>query len=170
MQRLFSEMLIVPGAGVIQRMRTASCLVALGIISAMVVPAAASVEGAAVTNAKRPESRLPAWTIAQGTPGDPPKRRPPVLVDPDTQGGAPFAPPPSASITPLAIPQYRVGGVASNDVLNIRSGPDAGSAIVSTIPPDGGGIRMTGSCSGNWCPIDYRGAQGWVNRRFLTSE
>jgi uncharacterized protein YraI len=65
---------------------------------------------------------------------------------------------------------YKVSGVAANDVLNIRSGPDANSGIVSSIPPDGRGVRIVGGCSGQWCPIDYLNARGWVNRRFLVSE
>jgi hypothetical protein len=137
----------------------------------LVSPATASVEAPAATSRNRLESLRAMWMIAQGPP-----------VDPNTQGGAPFAPPPASALpappvppppvhsSPPAIPQYRVAGVASNDVLNIRSRPDAGSAIVSTIPPYGSGIRMTGSCAGQWCPIDYRGSQGWVNRRYLTSE
>jgi hypothetical protein len=177
MQWLFSEMLIAPGAAAMRGIRTALChwpaLIVIVLICKMVSPASAFVEASAATIPKRLHAT---WMIAQGPTidpdrtGGPLKRLPPI--DPDTQGGAPFAPPPSAPLAPApsAVPQYRVGGVASNDVLNIRSGPDAGSAIVSTIPPDGSGIRMTGSCAGNWCPIVYRSAQGWVHRRYLTSE
>jgi N-acetylmuramoyl-L-alanine amidase len=65
---------------------------------------------------------------------------------------------------------YRVANVAPNDVLNIRSGPNADLSIVGAIPGEGRGVRMVGACSGQWCEIDYRGARGWVNRQFLTSE
>jgi N-acetylmuramoyl-L-alanine amidase len=65
---------------------------------------------------------------------------------------------------------YKVSGVAANDVLNIRSGPDANSAIVGTIPPNGREVRMIGNCAGSWCRIEYRGTQGWANRRFLVDE
>jgi N-acetylmuramoyl-L-alanine amidase len=65
---------------------------------------------------------------------------------------------------------YRVVNVAPNDVLNIRSGPDANLSIVSTIPPNARGVRIVGACTGQWCQIDYRGARGWVNRRFLASD
>jgi N-acetylmuramoyl-L-alanine amidase len=65
---------------------------------------------------------------------------------------------------------YKVTGVASNDVLNIRSGPDANSTIVDTIPPDGTGVRMVGGCSGQWCPVEYGNAKGWANSRFLVRE
>lgn len=65
---------------------------------------------------------------------------------------------------------YRVIGVAANDVLNIRSAPNAESSIVQTIPPNGRGVHLVGDCTGQWCQVDYRGARGWVNRTFLTPE
>jgi SH3-like domain-containing protein len=65
---------------------------------------------------------------------------------------------------------FRVVGVVSNDVLNIRSGPDAATVIVDGIPPNGKGIRMVGDCAGQWCPVQYLNARGWVNRRYLASE
>jgi N-acetylmuramoyl-L-alanine amidase len=76
---------------------------------------------------------------------------------------------PAVSTTP-PVPTYKVFGVASNDVLKIRSGPDAATDIVKAIPFDGRGIRMVGSCSGQWCPVEYLNAKGWVNRRHLASE
>ena len=91
-----------------------------------------------------------AWpTLAQGP------------VNENNQGGARFRLPSS---------RYRVTGVAANDVLNIRSGADAGTGIVGTIPPNGTGIRIIDRCAGAWCPIEYRGVRGWVNQRYLTSE
>lgn len=76
-----------------------------------------------------------------------------------------------AAATPSStISTFRVTGVASNDVLNIRTGPDATTVIVKAIPPNGRGIRMVGGCSGQWCPVEYQNARGWVNRRYLVSE
>jgi hypothetical protein len=171
MHQLFSEMPIAPAAGAMRGIRTAFCrrsaLIAVVLVCGMLSPASASVEARAATGLNGPASRHTRWMLAQAPLVDPDKqdrsRGRPTRIDPDTQGGAPIAPPPAA-------PEYRVAGVASNDVLNIRSGPDASSAIVSTIPPYGSGILMTGSCAGQWCPIDYRGSQGWVNRRYLTSQ
>jgi SH3-like domain-containing protein len=80
------------------------------------------------------------------------------------------AAPPAKLASTDSTPVYRVTGVSGNDVLNIRASPDANSAIVNTIPPDGKGVRITGDCSENWCPVDYRHASGWVNRRFLARE
>jgi N-acetylmuramoyl-L-alanine amidase len=67
-------------------------------------------------------------------------------------------------------PTYVVVKVAPQDVLNIRSGPNADLSVVGTIPPDGRGVRILGDCSGPWCEVDYRGARVWVNRQFLASE
>ena len=82
---------------------------------------------------------------------------------------------------------FRVTGVAADDVLNIRQAPDAESAKIGEIPPDGDGIRNLG-CQGGlgiaewqaaseaeretaarsrWCRINYQGIEGWVAGRFL---
>jgi N-acetylmuramoyl-L-alanine amidase len=78
--------------------------------------------------------------------------------------GASAAPPSPAVAT------WRVTGVASDDVLNMRSGPGANEGVVGTIPPDGRGVRMVGTCTGQWCRVSYQDATGWVNRRFLAAE
>jgi hypothetical protein len=82
---------------------------------------------------------------------------------------------------------FRVTGLAENSVLNIREAPDAGSAKIGEIPPDGEGIRNLG-CQGGlsfaerqaaseaereaaaqsrWCRINYQGIEGWVAGRYL---
>jgi len=82
---------------------------------------------------------------------------------------------------------FRVIGVASNDVLNIRTQPTARSPIIGMIPPNGNGIQNMG-CQGGlsygqwqsatpaqreaarkrvWCQIYYRGVNGWVAGWFL---
>ncbi len=65
---------------------------------------------------------------------------------------------------------YRVVDVRSDDVLNMRSGPNTDFSTVGTIPPVGRGIRITGACSGQWCPVEYLGVRGWVNSRFLVRQ
>jgi hypothetical protein len=82
-------------------------------------------------------------------------------IDVNKQGGARAR---------IGTPSYRVTGVAGNDVLNIRSAPSADRPIVGTIPPSGRGIRIVDRCDGQWCPIEYGGIRGWVNRRYLTRE
>jgi SH3-like domain-containing protein len=71
---------------------------------------------------------------------------------------------------PREPPTWRVVKVAPQDVLNLRSGPNADLSVVGTIPPGGRGVRIVGACSGPWCEVDYRGARGWANRQFLDSE
>lgn len=65
---------------------------------------------------------------------------------------------------------YRVYGVRSSDVLNIRSQPSTGAQKVGSIPPNGRGIQMLGTCSSGWCPIQYRDVLGWVSSQFLARE
>lgn len=62
---------------------------------------------------------------------------------------------------------YCVRDVASDDVLNVRSGPNASRSKVGALPYDACGVRITGQCVGRWCPIEWRGIYGFVNTRFL---
>lgn len=62
---------------------------------------------------------------------------------------------------------YRVSGVASWDRLNIRSGPGADYPVLGSIPPNGTGVICVGPCQGRWCRIEWRGAEGWTNTRYL---
>ena len=69
---------------------------------------------------------------------------------------------------------YKVVGVKSNDVLNIRPQPGNLKRIVGKIPPNGRGIRIIGGSrrvgKGRWVLISYKGRKGWVNRKFITLE
>jgi uncharacterized protein YraI len=65
---------------------------------------------------------------------------------------------------------FRVVGVASNDVLYIRSGPAVDHPILGRIPPNGRGVRIVSGCTGQWCQVEYRGVPGWANRQFLELE
>ncbi|MEL6289008.1 MAG: SH3 domain-containing protein [Pseudomonadota bacterium] len=61
---------------------------------------------------------------------------------------------------------YQVYNVASNDVLNVRTGPSVRFPIVT-------GLRNGTQCiiiqarSGNWVKISYAEHTGWVNARYL---
>jgi N-acetylmuramoyl-L-alanine amidase len=66
--------------------------------------------------------------------------------------------------------RYRVTDVASEDVLNIRSGPAPQFSILGAIPANGRGIQLIGDCADNWCKVEYNGSRGWVNRRFLQGD
>ncbi len=64
---------------------------------------------------------------------------------------------------------YRVSGVRSNDVLNIRAGPGSRYEIVGEIPPNGRGVGIERCKSnGNWCVVRYRCYRGWASTRYLT--
>ena len=73
---------------------------------------------------------------------------------------------------------YRVVGVASNDVLNVRDSIGVpGSTIIGILPPGTGGIVWTGqqgraNDGGLWYRIIHPRipAGGWVNARFLQEE
>lgn len=82
---------------------------------------------------------------------------------------------------------FSVTGVASDDVLNIRSKPSASADKIGEIPFDGNGIQNLGceggltfaewqrateaeraaSARSRWCRVSYRGIEGWVAGRFL---
>jgi hypothetical protein len=68
---------------------------------------------------------------------------------------------------PTALSSFRVYGVADDDVLNVRSGPSEGHAVVGNIPPNASTVRMVGGCVALWCEIQFRSTRGWVNRYYL---
>lgn len=70
-----------------------------------------------------------------------------------------------------AVSSFRVDGVGAGDILNMRRGPDAASALVGAIPPGVTHVEGLGSPStvgpSTWQRVRYAGAVGWVNARFL---
>lgn len=77
--------------------------------------------------------------------------------------------------TPLTPESYfMVINVASDDVLNVRSGAGVEYPIVGTIPYNGTDIQVTGPTmvvgESSWAPILYEGFSGWVNLRFLAAQ
>ena len=75
--------------------------------------------------------------------------------------------------TPLAAQMhgpalYDVVGVATDDVLQIRSGPDADSESIGSLRPDAQGIEVTAqSADGKWARINNTESSGWVALRYL---
>jgi uncharacterized protein YraI len=61
--------------------------------------------------------------------------------------------------------------VASDDVLNVRSGPGVNNEIVATLSPATTGILLTGReyrvDSSTWLEISVDGSRGWVNEYYL---
>ena len=67
---------------------------------------------------------------------------------------------------------YRVTGIAANDVLWVRERPDRDSAQRGSIPPGAGGIGV-GRCvavegyRSPWCEVRYSCVSGWSYARYL---
>lgn len=63
---------------------------------------------------------------------------------------------------------YDVAGVASDDTLNVRNAPDAGSEIVGTITHDRAGIEVVlTNNTGTWGLVNIGEGSGWVSMRFM---
>ena len=75
-----------------------------------------------------------------------------------------------ATSSSRTIALYRVRGVASYDVLNIRRGPSEEHVPIAAIPPTGRDVQIVGDCRADWCPIRYRGVSGWVNSYYLAED
>ncbi len=86
---------------------------------------------------------------------------------------------------------WAVTGVAPNDVLNMRAGPNADTAAIGRIPANARGVKNHGCPSdvtfeqwlrmtqaqrdaaqrrARWCQVEYNGTRGWVNGRFLRED
>jgi len=66
---------------------------------------------------------------------------------------------------------YRVTGVASDDVLNIRAEPGAGSPIIGRFRPGQRGIEVMGlSQNGRWGLVNSGERAGWSSMRYLARE
>jgi Bacterial SH3 domain len=65
---------------------------------------------------------------------------------------------------------FWVHGVEIGDVLNVRQSPSSEAEVVGSIPPEAHGVRVAGSCEGQWCPIQFKQQHGWVNRSYLVYE
>jgi len=66
---------------------------------------------------------------------------------------------------------FRVSGVASDDVLNVRAEPGAGAAIVGHFGPRERGIEVMGlSQNGRWGLVNTGERSGWSSMRYLARE
>lgn len=80
---------------------------------------------------------------------------------------------PAAAQAPApALPAlHDVTGVAADDVLNVRAAPDAGAAIVATLPPDRRNVEVTAlSPDGRWAQVGLGERSGWAARRYLAAQ
>lgn len=63
---------------------------------------------------------------------------------------------------------HDVVGVAADDRLNVRAGPDGSAPILGALRPDARGIEVTGlSADGRWGQINLGEQSGYVAMRFL---
>lgn len=63
---------------------------------------------------------------------------------------------------------FDVVGVAANDVLNLRAGPDASAALRGELAPNAKGIEVTElSSDGRWGLVASGEASAWASMRFL---
>ena len=64
--------------------------------------------------------------------------------------------------------KWKIVGVRSDDVLNVRQGPSTKYPIVGSIPPYGGGIHRGECTSRNWCLVKYKCVTGWASGKYMT--
>jgi len=81
--------------------------------------------------------------------------------------GAALAAPASAGTIAVG-EEHCVVNVRADDPLTIRKGPGAGTRAVGSRDYGSCGIYVTGSCQGNWCPVEDGHVSGWVNRRYIS--
>ena len=124
-------------------------------------------------------STVPAKPAA--TPPAAAKTSPPVVIAMATMTPkfpAAAAAKPAAALQLVPTPQgggfaqvsYRVARVDADDVLNIRRWPSAEAEPIGVIRPDSQGVKLSGECRRDWCPVTHRGLTGWVNRYYLAEE
>lgn len=68
----------------------------------------------------------------------------------------------------VPVQAWCVRGVAGWDTLRIRSGPSPHAPEVGAIPPSACNVTILGGCRGSWCPVSWRGRQGWSNATYLS--
>lgn len=65
--------------------------------------------------------------------------------------------------------RYRVVGVRTDDVLNVRALPSAQSPVIGTISAGANNVSIVGNCTRGWCRIRFGEIEGWANAAFLQS-
>lgn len=76
---------------------------------------------------------------------------------------------PAAATQECILPTlFDVTGVASDDLLNIRARPEAGSPVIGTLAPDAERIEVVAhDRSGAWAQVNTDERSGWVALRYL---
>ena len=71
-------------------------------------------------------------------------------------------------VSPILPALYEITNVQTDDVLNVREMPDAGSLQIGSLPYNATDIEVVAfSFQGNWAMINIEGQAGWVSARFL---
>ena len=67
--------------------------------------------------------------------------------------------------------QYKVIKVASWDTLNMRSGPGVKNGVITELPHNAVGVRLTGAAKQvgrtHWVEVNWQGKRGWVSKSYL---
>jgi len=63
--------------------------------------------------------------------------------------------------------EHCVIDVRAGDVLNMREGPAANAGVVATKHYGDCGMVVTGTCQGDWCPVEDGHVLGWARRHYL---
>ena len=64
--------------------------------------------------------------------------------------------------------EHCVVNVRADDVLNVRRQPNAKGSIANRLRHNECGLIVTGTCRGDWCPVEARHDTGWVHRRYIS--
>lgn len=60
-----------------------------------------------------------------------------------------------------------VRGLPGRTTLKVRATPSPAGALLYGFHNGSCGVRITGSCAGGYCPVEYRGYRGWADSRYL---
>lgn len=165
------------------RVRQVALLLALlALLAAGCAPPAGETAVLPATSAALPpptligQSALATVTQTAPTPTLPPPATATTtaVLEPTARLQPTSQPPPAATTRGAPGGAYEVAFVASNDILNVRSGPGADNPSVAALDPRAGGIAITGdgvTVAGSlWVPVSDGQVSGWVNSRFLTAD
>jgi len=136
-------------------------------------PSTAATSSPAKVAAASPTARGTARVVepAARRVGQAPAFNPPIPLPTRRLAEQPEAPPsPFARAIAATGGTFRVRGVMSNDILNVRQGPSEAHPVVGGLQPGAGSIRIVGRCVEAWCEVTAPRANGWVNVIFLAPE
>lgn len=67
----------------------------------------------------------------------------------------------------LARTSVCVRGLPPRQTLKVRDTPSPAGGLLYGFHNGSCGVRITGSCAGGYCPVEYRGYRGWADSRYL---